>query len=179
MDEQRLIKACLKSKKKARRALYDTHKGVMFALCLRYASSREEAEDILQEGFLKVYRDLHQYKPDAPLGAWIRKVMVNTALENIRKKSRRPQSRGQEVMEWDSVTSADPSVEMNAKDLTAVIQGLPEDFRLVFNLVALEGYSHREVAEKLDISESNSKVRLNRARNMLQEKIALIFEIDR
>ena len=179
LNEQQLIKACLKGNKKARQAIYDTHKGVMFALCLRYASSREEAEDILQDGFLKVYRDLHQYKPEAPLGAWIRKVMVNSALENIRKKSRRPQSRGQEVMEWDSVTSTDPSVQMNAKDLTAVIQSLPEDFRLVFNLVALEGYSHREVAEKLEISESNSKVRLTRARAMLKEKIALIFEIDR
>jgi RNA polymerase sigma factor (sigma-70 family) len=151
----------------------------MFALCLRYSSSREEAEDILQEGFLKVYRDLNQYKPDAPLGAWIRKVMVNTALEHIRKKSRRPQSHGQELMSWDSVTHTNPSTEMNAKDLTAVIQSLPEDFRLVFNLVALEGYAHREVAEKLQISESNSKVRLTRARAMLKEKIALIFEIDR
>jgi len=151
----------------------------MFALCLRYSSSREEAEDILQEGFLKVYRDLNQYKPDAPLGAWIRKVMVNTALEHIRKKSRRPQSHGQEVMAWDSVTHTNPSTEMNAKDLTAVIQSLPEDFRLVFNLVALEGYAHREVAEKLQISESNSKVRLTRARAILKEKIALIFEIDR
>lgn len=151
----------------------------MFALCLRYASSREEAEDVLQEGFLKVYRDLHQYKPDAPLGAWIRRVMVNTALENIRKKSRRPQTHGNEVNSWDKVTTNDPSTEMNAQDLTAIIQKLPEDFRLVFNLVALEGYSHKEVAGMLNISESNSKVRLTRARALLQEKIALIFEIDR
>jgi RNA polymerase sigma-70 factor (ECF subfamily) len=179
LNEKRLIKACLKGKEKARKAMYDAHKGVMFALCLRYASSREEAEDILQEGFLKVYRDLYQYKPEAPLGAWIRKVMVNTALEHIRKKNRRPQSHSREVEAWDSITHTTPSTEMNAKDLTAVIQSLPEEFRLVFNLVALEGYSHREVAEKLQISESNSKVRLNRARGMLQEKIALIFEIDR
>lgn len=179
LDEKRLIKACLKGKEKAQRAIYDTHKGVMFALCLRYSSSREEAEDILQEGFLKVYRDLHQYKPDAPLGAWIRKVMVNTALENIRKKSRRPQSHGQQVTAHHSVTYSNPSTDMDAKDLTKVIQSLPEDFRLVFNLVALEGFSHREVAEKLQISESNSKVRLSRARAMLQEKITAIFEIDR
>jgi len=151
----------------------------MFALCLRYAASRQEAEDILQEGFLKVYRDLHQYKPEAPLGAWIRKVMVNTALENIRKKSRRPKGHGQEIQPWNSVTETTPSTEMNAKDLTSVIQSLPEDFRLVFNLVALEGYSHREVAALLKISESNSKVRLTRARKMLQEQIALIYEIDR
>jgi RNA polymerase sigma-70 factor (ECF subfamily) len=150
----------------------------MFALCLRYASCREEAEDLLQEGFLKVYRDLHQYQPTAPLGAWIRKVMVNTALENIRKKNRRPQSHGKEVMSWDSITEETPSTDMNAKDITLVIQALPDDYRLVFNLVALEGYSHREVAEKLNISESNSKVRLNRARAMLQKKIALVFEIE-
>ena len=179
LDEKRIIKACLKGKKNAQKAIYDAHKGVMFALCLRYASSREEAEDILQDGFLKVYRDLHQYKPSAPLGAWIRRVMVNTALENIRKKNRRPQTHGNEVNSWDKVTTDDPSTEMNAKDLTAIIQGLPEDFRLVFNLVAMEGHSHKDVAKMLNISESNSKVRLTRARSLLQEKITLIFEIDR
>jgi len=179
LDEKRIIKACLNGKKNAQKALYDAHKGVMFALCLRYASSREEAEDILQEGFLKVYRDLHQYKPEAPVGAWIRKVMINTALEHIRTKSRRPQAHGTEVKTWDATTNETPSSEMNAKDLTQIIQSLPEEFKLVFNLVAIEGFSHREASSMLNISESNSKVRLNRARAMLQKKIDLVFEIDR
>lgn len=151
----------------------------MFALCLRYTQTREEAEDVLQEGFLKVYRDLHQYKPEAPLGAWIRKVMVNTALENIRKKKRRPQARDEEIAPWENYTETDASEAMQAQDLMKLISGLPEEYKLVFNLVAIEGFSHREVAEMLRISESNSKVRLTRARAILREKVAALFEIER
>ena len=145
-------------------------------MCLRYSANRQDAEDILQDGFLKIYRDMHQYKPEAPFGAWARKVMVNTSLEHIRKMNRRPKSNGQEIRPYDSVSRTDPSTEMNAKDLMHFVRELPEDYRLVFNLVAIEGYSHKEVEEMLKITVANSKVRLNRARKILQRKIESIYQ---
>jgi RNA polymerase sigma-70 factor (ECF subfamily) len=139
----------------------------MFGLCLRYAKSREDAEDILQNGFIKVYRDLHQYTPKAPLGAWIRKVMVNTALEHLRKNKKH--SFNDELpIDLQIEYSEELFGKLHAKELLQFIHSLPEEYSTVFNLYAIEGYSHKEIAEALNLSVSNSKVRLNRARTMLQ-----------
>ncbi len=172
----KLIKACIKGNRKAQRSLYDEYKDGMYALCLRYGKSREDAEDILQDGFIKVFRDLHQYKPIAPLGAWIRKVMVNTALEHIRSSKRKVITHEYSDSALDQPVEQGPAGELEAKQLTLIIQSLNDDYRLVFNMFAIEGYSHVEIAEKLEISESNSKVRLNRARKMIQEMLEKHFE---
>lgn len=170
-DEYSLVKACLKGKRQAQQALYTSHKDRMYALCLRYARCNGDAEDMLQEGFLKVFRDLHQYRPEAPLGAWIRKVMVNAALEHIRKH------RNNAIVPIDNIRTLQPVAsektisELNARELIARIAMLPDEYRLVFNLFAIEGYSHAEIAVMLDISVANSKVRLNRARGSLRKTI--------
>lgn len=174
---EKLIKACIKGNRKAQRSLYDEYKDGMYALCLRYAKSREDAEDILQDGFIKVFRDLHQYKPIASLGAWIRKVMVNTALEHIRSSKRKITTDEYSGAVLNHPVEQGPAGDLEAKQLTLIIQTLSDDYRLVFNMFAIEGYSHAEIAEKLEISESNSKVRLNRARNMIQELLEKQFEI--
>lgn len=178
MDHQtkKLIRDCLRGKRNAQRALYDEHKGRMFALCLRYARSREEAEDILQDGFLKVYRDLRQYQPRAPLGAWIRRVMVNTALEHLRRTKNKPKMH-------DGAATPDPNYhpdgEMNAAELMDYINLLPHDYATAFNLFAIEGYAHREIAAMLGISETNSKVRVNRARKLLKARLEKLFDLKR
>jgi RNA polymerase sigma-70 factor (ECF subfamily) len=178
-EEAKMIKGCLDGNRQAQRALYEAHKGFVFALCLRYAGNRAEAEDIMQDGFLKVYRDLHQYRPEAPLGAWIRRVMINTALEAIRKRKSRPN--GKASVEDQVALSAreDTASQMNRRDLNEMVQRLPEEYRMVCNLVALEGYRHKEAAEMLGISESNSRVRLNRARGILQQQVERIFELEK
>ncbi len=170
-QEKHIIKGCLQKKAKAQRALYEAHASKMYALCLCYARSKADAEDMLQEGFLKVYRDLHQYRPEAPLGAWIRKVMVNTALEHIRKYRKKEMRSIDNVLLFDSATPEVATAELNAEALRNEIRRLPEEFRLVFNLFAIEGYSHGEISDMLDISVANSKVRLNRARNSLKKTI--------
>ena len=176
-NEHKLIQACLKGKKEAQRRLYDTYKSQMFGLCLRYAKSREDAEDILQMGFIKVYRDLHQYKPQASLGAWIRKVMVNTALEHLRKY-KKEKARIEYPDEIKSDQNTDDLFEnLHAKELLALINSLPLEYSTVFNMYVIEGYSHREIAELTGISESNSKVRLNRSRTMLKAMLEKHFEI--
>ena len=170
-DESRTIKGCLEGKREAQRELYEHHKASMYALCLRYARCSADAEDMLQEGFLKVFRDLPGYKPIASLGAWIRKVMIHTALEHLRKNKKarendRDNIRSLQIESREGVQSG-----INAEQLRRHIAQLPDDFRAVFNLYAIEGYSHREIAEMLDISEANSKVRLSRARTVLKRTV--------
>jgi RNA polymerase sigma-70 factor (ECF subfamily) len=168
-EEANMIKGCLKGRRDAQRALYDMYKAQMYAICLRYAACTADAEDMLQDGFIKVYRDLHQFKPDAPLFFWIRKVMIHTALEHIRKNKK---SDGHDNVRLMTLATDEKAFsELNAQELRRRISELPDDFRLVFNLYAIEGYSHQEIADMLDISVANSKVRLNRARGILKRSI--------
>lgn len=148
----------------------------MFAVCLRYAHNHADAEDILQEAFIKVFRDLGQYKPYGPLGGWIRTIVVHTALEHLRKNKRKDSATVDNILPIDSPVEATALEEMSAKELLQKIYELPEDYRVAFNLYAIEGYAHREIAEMLNISEANSKVRLNRARNLLKSEVSAIIE---
>ena len=148
----------------------------MYGICLRYAKSEDDAHDMLQEGFIKIFRCLHQYQPIKPLIAWMRKVMVNAALEHLRKNAKRYEQ--QCDLEYaEKVTSSNYDIDssINEQALIGFIQSLAPDYREVFNLYAIEGYSHKEIGVMLDITESTSKVRLFRARislqKMLEEKI--------
>jgi RNA polymerase sigma-70 factor (ECF subfamily) len=170
-EEENLIKACLKGKAKAQRALYDKYCDGMFVLCLRYASVKDDAEDILQEGFIKVFKDLKDYKPIAPLGAWMRRVMINTALQHIRKNKNQLENDSDNILHLHNRQEPVALDKLKADDLLYEIRSLPEAYRSVFNLYAIEGYSHREIAEMLSISVANSKVRLNRARGILRSRL--------
>ena len=170
MNEKELIADCLKGDQRAQKALYSQYRADLFGLCLRYAKNRDEAHDILQEGFVKIFGKLHLYQPICPVIHWMKKVMVNSALEHIRKHKKHQQSK-YELNEQIIDSGFEVADVQNAAELIELIQRLPEDYRLVFNLYAIEGYGHKEIAEMLDISESNSKVRLMRARNMLQNQL--------
>lgn len=131
----------------------------------------------MQDGFIKIFRDLKNYKPIAPLYAWMRTVVVRTALENIRRKKSRV-NRGVPVDElYDKGVLESVSGELAAQELMTLVQGLNDDLRAVFNLYAIDGYSHKEIAEMLKISEGNSKVRLSRARKLLKEQVERLFEL--
>ena len=144
----------------------------MFTVCLRYAKDRHEAEEILQEGFIKVFSSLHQYRGDGSLEGWIRRVMVTTALQRLR--SRTPLH---VVLSVDVDAQGEPAdnerieSNLNAKELLSLVQALPTVYRAVFNLYVFEGYKHKEIAEALNISEGTSKSNLYDARQWLQEKI--------
>jgi RNA polymerase sigma-70 factor (ECF subfamily) len=170
-EESKIIEGCLKGKRDDQRALYELYMARMYALCLRYARCTADAEDMLQDGFIKVFRDLGQYKPDAPLGFWIRKVMINTALEHIRKHKKSDDNGRDNIRILQPETEEMAYSELNAQELRRRIAELPDEFRMVFNLYAIEGYSHQEIADLLDISVANSKVRLNRARGILKRSI--------
>ncbi|MCH2083306.1 MAG: RNA polymerase sigma factor [Saprospiraceae bacterium] len=168
-DEQQILLGCLKNDAKAQRTLYEQYKVQMFRLCLRYARDRQEAEDLLQEGFITVFKDLKNYRGVGALGGWIRKVMVNNALQHIRKTKHRFQSIDSvQLNEYEEIT-IDEEDQPRVKELTKYLQSLPDGYRTVFNLYVIEGYTHKEIAKVLSISESTSKSQLFKAKGMLRK----------
>ncbi len=162
---KKLLEACKKGNRQAQRQLYDQYKGKMFVLCQRFANSREEAEDLLQEGFIKVFQCLDQYREEGPLGAWVRKVILNVALQYIRKQRNKFVSLEEDQMEYFlHQQEAEPNEGNNAQDLIKLLQRLPPGFRTVLNLYVLEGYTHQQIARELNISVGTSKSQLNRAK---------------
>jgi RNA polymerase sigma-70 factor (ECF subfamily) len=167
MDEHQLVRNCLRENKDAQRQLYTQYAGVMMGVCYRYTKSVADAEDVLQEGFIKVFRNLRQYKGDGELGAWIRRIMVTTAI-NYLKKNARYQS---ELVFTDeplhAVSTDDPELRMEAKELAALVRQLPPGYQTIFNLHAVEGYTHVQIGTMLGIQEGTSRSQYARARALL------------
>lgn len=169
MNELDLIKACIAKDPRAQRILYDKHAPMLMAVCRRYCSSTEEAEDAFQEGFVKIYSKLSEYKYEGSLGGWLRRVMVNTVLDNMRKNKKHAYH--DDVNEVPNISSNahSPLDELSAKELMSLLETLPDGYRVVFNMFAIEGYSHKEIADKLDITESTSKSQFLRARTYIKK----------
>ncbi len=146
----------------------------MYGICLQYASNEEDAQDIMQEGFVKVFRKLDQLKNPAAFPGWIRRVMVNTALEKYRSQVHL-QRIDDVIEEADTAMDNEIFENLTCQELVVLIQTLTPQYRLVFNLYAIEGYSHQEISEELGISVGTSKSNLSRARGILQEKIKNIY----
>ncbi len=175
MTDEQLVLGCLKPDAAAQKSLYDRFSRKMFGVCLRYSESREEAEDLLQDGFLKVFMNLSSYKGTGSLEGWIRKVVVNVAIENFRKQKITWLST--EIIDSESADD-DISGKMEAKEILMLIHDLPKGFRTVFNLYAIEGYTHREIGVLLGISENTSKSQYSRARAQLAENINKHYQQD-
>ena len=157
--------------RRAQKAIYDALSGKMYAVCLRYMTDRDAAEDVLQEGFVTLFAKLSTYSGDGSFEGWARKIFVNTALMSLRKNDVLKESTDVETA-WN-VSSEAPSAiqQISCKELYKAISELPAGFRTVFNMYVVEGYSHAEIAEYLGISEATSRSQLLRARAMLQSKI--------
>jgi RNA polymerase sigma factor (sigma-70 family) len=172
VSEEEIIKGCKAQERQSQKALYVRFSAKMYGVCLRYSKNREEAEDLLQDGFVKVFNHIQQYSGTGSFEGWIRRIMVNNALESLRRKKI-------EYSSFDVMDAEDSNFEnapealskIATKDLLAFIQQLPAGYRAVFNLYAIEGYQHKEIGEMLNISEGTSRSQLARARQMLQEKI--------
>ncbi len=167
-----LIEACKAGDRKAQRQLFERYKDKMFALCLRYAPSRADAEDILQEGFVKVFRDLPSYRGEGSIEGWIRKIMTHTAIDWL-KRNRQLQMRLEDAYAhlWHLADAPDEADESGppARTLIRLMQQLPDGFRAVLNLHIIEGYSHPEIARILGISVGTSKSQLSRAKTALRQ----------
>lgn len=168
MDERRLVKECLRNNAAAQKELYDRYAHTMLGICYRYTKSVKDAEDILQDGFVKVFTSLSQYKFEGELGAWIRRIMVNTSLNFLKKNSRyRSEMVFAEQPPLHPVADDNPVINMQAKELAELIRQLPQGYQTIFNLHAVEGYSHVEIGEMLGISDGTSRSQYARARGLL------------
>ena len=165
-----LLEGCKRGDRKAPESLYKALASRMMGVCLRYAKDSYEAEDILQMGFVKVFQKISDFRGDGSFEGWIRRIMVNTAIEAYRRNMR-----NLNVVDIDEVYDQPQSTfDMNGlelKDLLKLVQELSNGYRLVFNMYVIEGYSHKEIAETLGITEGASKSQLSRARSILKEKI--------
>lgn len=171
--ENRLLENCINGSRKAQKELYEHYSPKMFAVCLRYSKNQMDAEDILQDGFVKLFNNLHRFRGEGSFDGWVRRIFVNTAIEHIRRKNLNTTvSDGLENIIADKQKSALDN--LYEKDILRTSRTLSEGYRTVFNLYAVEGYSHKEIAQQLGITESTSKSQFSRAkailRNMLQNK---------
>ncbi len=169
LNENELIEACRKGNRASQKALYDRFCKKMMVVCLRYARSTPEAEDILQEGFVKVFRGLEGFRQDAKLETWMTRIMVNTALNHHRKKLYLFP-----MVDVDEIEIPQAEVSLSGihfTQLLEMVQALPQGCQIVFNLFAMEGYSHKEISEMLSIAEGTSKSQYARAKSLLQTRI--------
>lgn len=164
------MEGCLRGDRRMQRALYDRFAPVMYGVCLRYAGSTAEAEDVLQEGFIKVFRKIDSYRGEGSFEGWIRRIFVNTAIEYYRKRTYLQPITGQEenTVEGNYLSVLDHLAE---QDIIKLVQQLAPGYRTVFNLYVVEGYTHKQIADMLNISEGTSKSQLSRAKQILQELV--------
>jgi RNA polymerase sigma factor (sigma-70 family) len=165
-----LVNKCKAGDRKAQELLYKQFAAKMLGVCMRYATDRMEAEDMLQNGFIRIFNKINDYRGDGSFEGWVRRIMVHSSIEYYRKHHKMMQ-----MVDMDTVN--EPSAEgtagsnLDAKDLLALIQQLAPGYRIVFNLFAIEGYSHKEIGEILGITEGASKSQVSRARSILREQI--------
>lgn len=170
-SEPEILQACRRGDRKAQKQLYDRLAPKMMAVCLRYMGTRDDAEDILQEGFITLFSRLDSYSGEGSFEGWARKIFVNTALMNLRKKDALKMSEDLETARNVSSDGVSQIQSAGYHELLKLIAGLPTGYRTVFNLFVVEGYSHKEIAQALGITEATSRSQLQRARVMLQDKI--------
>jgi RNA polymerase sigma-70 factor (ECF subfamily) len=169
--DPKLIESCIKGDRAAQKALYDRLAPRMFPLCIRYVGDRSLAEDILQEGFITLFTRLESYKGEGSFEGWARRIFVTTALMSLRKKDALKMSEDLEAARGLKTETSSQVQNIGYKELMELIMTLPPGFRTVFNMYAIEGYSHKEIAQMQGITETTSRTQLSRARIWLQEKI--------
>lgn len=173
--DETILQGCIEGKRNEQYQLYRKFASTMLGVCLRYSQSREEAEDILQEGFLKVFQNIASFRKEGSLEGWIKRILINHALNRFRKNRKLPFYEDiKEINETEIInTNEEPAINepFPTEILLSMIQSLPQGYRVVFNMYVFEDFSHKEIAETLKISENTSKTQLMKARRLLRKKI--------
>lgn len=171
MDELALVEFCIKGDQRAQQKLFEMFAPKMMGVCLRYTKDVERAEDVMQEGFIKVFTKLDKYSGQGSLEGWVRRIMVNTALDQLRKESKFKANISMDVVDYKVEFDGQILSSLMEQDLLKLIREMPDGYRTVFNMFAIEGYSHKEIAKKLEVSENTSKSQYSRAKAFLRIKI--------
>lgn len=170
--DRELVEGCLKNDRSSQELLYRKYAKKMLRLSRLYASTTDEAQDILQEAFLKVFRNLETYTEGSSLEGWIRRIVSNTAIDHYRQSRRKGFFQPlEEDTTWHDEAVVEPSLRLDTEDVYRAVNELPDGARMVFHLYAVQGYSHKEIAEQLNVSESTSKSQYQRARSLLVERL--------
>ena len=174
LEQRQLIRRCISGKRDAHKKLYDTFAEDMFKVCCMYAPDADKANDFLQEGFLKVFQNLHKYKPSGSLGGWIRRVIVHSCIDLIRRDHWSKVT----ISFEDSISIIEPSItesdfekDLNSQSFFDIVRELPLGYRTVLNLFYMEEYTHKEIAEKLGVKEGTSKSQLAKAKSHLKKQV--------
>ncbi|MBK8609187.1 MAG: RNA polymerase sigma factor [Chitinophagaceae bacterium] len=178
MTEDELIRGCLQEDATCQREVFNRYAGRMLGVCNRYARNKADAEDILQDAFIKVFGKIYQFKSEGSFEGWIRRIVVNTALKKYALRRYEKELVGYEVKDKDEMV-LEPSAygHLTEKDLLNLINTLPDGYRLIFNLYVIEGYQHDEIADMLGIQSGTSRSQLVKARNMLQKQILQLQKV--
>jgi RNA polymerase sigma factor (sigma-70 family) len=170
ISDSDLIRGCLSGDSRMQEALYNRFAPKMYAVCLRYSNNADDAQDLLQEGFVKIFKNLDRFRAEGSFEGWVRRVFVNTSIEHYRRKVNlvSASDREEAYIEDHSSNALDKLAE---KDIIKLVQELSPGYRAVFNMYAIEGYSHKEIGTILGISEGTSKSQLARAKGILQKKV--------
>jgi RNA polymerase sigma factor (sigma-70 family) len=164
-----LIHGCLAGDRRSQKQLYDKYSAKMYAVCMRYMGNADDAQDILQDGFIKVYKNLDKFRGEGSFEGWMRRIMANTAIEQLRKKKLNFSTADKEdQLEYKAPGAVD---NLSEKDLLKIVSELSPGYRTVFNMYVVEGFGHKDIGDILGISEGTSKSQLARARMILQEKV--------
>lgn len=178
MDDALLVKECAKGNSKAQRALFDKFAPKMMAVCLRYVRNQQEAEDVIQDAFVKIFQKIVEFKMEGSLEGWVRRIVVNTALDSIRRNKKLLDDMQVEEVQY-KVSFTDHQFDaMHVDVLMKLINEMPDGYRVVFNMFAIEGYSHKEIADTLGVTENTSKSQFSRARAFLRAQLEKL-EIER
>lgn len=173
--DEALVKGCLENKRKFQEQLYRRYASKMYAICLSYCGESPAAKDVLQDGFVKVFKKMDAYQFEGKLEAWIRKIVTNTAIDYYRRSSRLNRYIEDKAMEDAYEETESVLSQLSMKDILDNLKKLPDGARIIFNLYAIEGFNHKEISEKLKISEGTSKSQFSRARSMLK---SLLIELE-
>jgi len=166
-SEEEILKGCKKGKRRYQEILYRKYAKKMYGICLSYAGDRELAQDMLQEAYIKIFNKIKEFKSKGSMEGWIRKIVSNTAIDHLRQKSKMQNYISDKEEIKGDVKEADGLENLKTQDILSQVAKLPDGARVVFNLYALEGYTHKEIAQKLDVTEGTSKSQFNRARKLL------------
>lgn len=174
--DESIIKGCIAGKRSAQNALYRKFSAMMLSVCMRYTQNRDEAEDILQEAFIKIFQNIATFRGEGSFEGWMKRIMINHALNHYRKNKKMPfhqdidEINEQEILNKEEISGHHEVI--SADILLSLIQLLPHGYRMVFNLYVFEEYSHKEIGKELNISENTSKTQLLKARRMLRRKLS-------
>jgi RNA polymerase sigma factor (sigma-70 family) len=178
LDEKEIIEGCRRNERKAQKALYERYASILLGVCIRYSGRRDEAEDILQDGLIKVYFNIKEFAGKGSFINWMKKIMVNTAITHYHRNLKHQYHQDiEDIRETDIDGVSLNTSEFTREELFNVIRDLPHGYRLIFNLYAIEGYKHKEIAEMLEIDVNTSKSQYSRAKALIRRKLGTLRKI--